>query len=92
MRIVVDLPAPFGPTNPVMRPEASSNDKSSTTVCRCNGVTKGVITACWLAGARTTEDVAERTRATTGCGTCRDTIDGIVSWLASTAETRSDSA
>jgi len=62
------------------------------TVCRCNGVTKGAITACWLAGARTTEDVAERTRATTGCGTCRDTVDGIVSWLASTAETRSDCA
>ena len=34
MRIVVDLPAPFGPTKPVMRPAASSNDRSSTTVRR----------------------------------------------------------
>jgi len=55
------------------------------TVCRCNGVTKGAITACWLAGARTAEDVALRTRATTGCGTCRDTVEGIVDWLAASA-------
>ena len=34
MRIVVDLPAPFGPTKPVMRPAVSSNDRSSTTVRR----------------------------------------------------------
>lgn len=63
------------------------------TICRCNGVTKGAITACWLAGARTTEGVVERTRATTGCGTCRDTLDGIVRWLtASATEERSDCA
>lgn len=63
------------------------------TICRCNGVTKGSITACWLAGARTTGDVVERTRATTGCGTCRDTVDSIVRWLAASAtEERSDCA
>ena len=63
------------------------------TICRCNGVTKGAITACWLAGARSTGDVAERTRATTGCGTCRDTVDGLVRWLAASAtEPRSDCA
>jgi assimilatory nitrate reductase electron transfer subunit len=63
------------------------------TICRCNGVTKGAITACWLAGARSTDDVVERTRATTGCGTCRDTVDGIVRWLiASDTEKRSDCA
>ena len=30
MRMVVDLPAPFGPTNPVTRPAATSKVRSST--------------------------------------------------------------
>ncbi len=51
------------------------------TVCQCNGVTKGAITACVLAGARTVEQVAGATRATTGCGSCRDTVAGITEWL-----------
>jgi hypothetical protein len=27
-------------------------------------------------------EIAARTRATTGCGTCRDAVEGIVAWLA----------
>jgi assimilatory nitrate reductase electron transfer subunit len=52
------------------------------TICQCNGVTKGAITAAWQAGARTVEEIAVRTRATTGCGTCRDAVCGLVDWLA----------
>lgn len=52
------------------------------TVCRCNGVTKGAITACFLKGGRSTADVAKETRATTGCGSCAGAVDGIVAWLA----------
>jgi assimilatory nitrate reductase electron transfer subunit len=52
------------------------------TVCRCNGVTKGALVAAWSDGARTVEGVAARTRATTGCGTCRDTVCGLLDWLA----------
>jgi assimilatory nitrate reductase electron transfer subunit len=52
------------------------------TVCRCNGVTKGALVAAWSDGARTVEGVAARTRATTGCGTCRDTVCGLLEWLA----------
>jgi len=52
------------------------------TVCRCNGVTKGAIVGAWSDGARTVEGVAARTRATTGCGTCRDTVCGLLDWLA----------
>jgi assimilatory nitrate reductase electron transfer subunit len=52
------------------------------TVCQCNGVTKGSITACWLAGARSVAGVAAATRATTGCGGCTDVVAGIVDWLA----------
>jgi assimilatory nitrate reductase electron transfer subunit len=52
-----------------------------TTICQCNGVTKGDITAAWQDGARTLDEVARRTRCTTGCGTCRDAVLGIVTWL-----------
>jgi assimilatory nitrate reductase electron transfer subunit len=52
------------------------------TICQCNGVTKAAIRAAWEAGARDTGQVAARTRASTGCGTCRDAVEGIVSWLA----------
>jgi len=52
------------------------------TICQCNGVTKGAITAAWQAGAHTVEEIAARTRATTGCGTCKDTVCGLVDWLA----------
>ncbi|KWW99193.1 Nitrite reductase (NAD(P)H) large subunit [Carbonactinospora thermoautotrophica] len=53
-----------------------------TTICQCNSVTKSAITKSWLAGARSVEDVIKETRATTGCGGCRDTVEGIVEWLA----------
>jgi assimilatory nitrate reductase electron transfer subunit len=53
------------------------------TVCRCNNVSKRAITQCWLAGARTVAAVAGATRATTGCGGCRDLVAGIVDWMAS---------
>lgn len=51
------------------------------TVCRCNGVTKGDIVACWRHGARTVGDVTRTTRATTGCGGCTDAVCGLVEWL-----------
>lgn len=51
------------------------------TICQCNGVTKGAITAAWQGGAHTVAEVAARTRATTGCGTCADTVCGLVDWL-----------
>ncbi|WP_248961571.1 FAD-dependent oxidoreductase [Sphaerisporangium perillae] len=53
----------------------------SARVCECNNVTKGRIRACWEAGARDTAAVAAATRATTGCGSCRDAVEGIIGWL-----------
>jgi assimilatory nitrate reductase electron transfer subunit len=50
-------------------------------ICRCNSVRKAAITACWRAGARTVGDVVAATRASTGCGGCRDAVCGIVDWL-----------
>ncbi|MEV0158511.1 FAD-dependent oxidoreductase [Nonomuraea fuscirosea] len=60
--------------SPTLMPDAA-------TICRCNNVTKGQIRACWEAGARDVAGVAAATRATTGCGTCRDAVEGIVGWL-----------
>ncbi|HMA47485.1 MAG TPA: FAD-dependent oxidoreductase [Frankiaceae bacterium] len=53
---------------------------AAATVCVCNGVTKRAIVDCVLAGARTADEVAARTRAGTGCGSCRDAVAGIVDW------------
>lgn len=52
------------------------------TVCRCNGVSKSQIVSARGAGDRTVDDVACRTRATTGCGTCTATVQGLLEWLA----------
>jgi assimilatory nitrate reductase electron transfer subunit len=52
------------------------------TICQCNGVTKAAICAAWQRGARDAGQVAASTRATTGCGTCRAAVEGIVAWLA----------
>ncbi|MEQ4725463.1 FAD-dependent oxidoreductase [Nonomuraea sp. B19D2] len=60
--------------SPTLIPDAAK-------ICQCNNVTKGQIRACWEAGARDVAGVAAATRATTGCGTCRDAVEGIVGWL-----------
>lgn len=59
---------------PALMPDA-------TTVCQCNNVSKGTLVRCWRDGARALDEVVARTRATTGCGTCRDAVEGIVGWL-----------
>lgn len=52
------------------------------TICQCNGVTKAAICTAWQEGAKDAAQVADRTRASTGCGTCQDAVAGIVAWLA----------
>ncbi len=60
--------------SPALMPDA-------TVICQCNTVTKGALVRCWEAGARSTSDLVTGTRAGSGCGTCRDAIEGIVGWL-----------
>jgi assimilatory nitrate reductase electron transfer subunit len=48
------------------------------TVCHCNAVPAGQIRACARAGRTSVADVAETTRATTGCGTCRGTVTALL--------------
>lgn len=49
------------------------------TVCQCNGVSAETIRAAHLAGARTVREVAVATRATTGCGGCRNEVSALLS-------------
>lgn len=53
----------------------------AATVCHCNNVRKGDLVRHWRQGARTAAAMAAATRATTGCGTCREAVAGIVDWL-----------
>ncbi len=50
-------------------------------ICQCNTVTKRALVRCWQEGARSTVDLVAGTRATTGCGTCKDAVEGIAAWL-----------
>lgn len=63
---------------PATSPEQMPDD---ATVCRCNGVTKHDVAECVAGGATTADDVARETRATTGCGSCREAVCGLVDWL-----------
>jgi assimilatory nitrate reductase electron transfer subunit len=65
-------------TSPVRMP-------GSTTVCRCNGVSKKDVVTAWESGADSVAAVAAATRATTGCGGCRDLVCGLVDWLEASA-------
>lgn len=49
-------------------------------VCNCNGVTKGAIVGCVKDGLRSAKTIMETTRAGMGCGSCRDTVSGLVAW------------
>lgn len=68
------VPATALAATPALMPDAA-------TVCQCNTVTKGALVRCWRAGARTVGEVVAATRATTGCGSCADAVEGIVDWL-----------
>ncbi|KQX75471.1 FAD-dependent oxidoreductase [Aeromicrobium sp. Root472D3] len=57
---------------------------AATTVCRCNGVTKGDLVRAWDTGATSVASLAGATLATTGCGGCTQLVCGIVDWLRTT--------
>ncbi len=59
---------------------------AATTVCRCNTVSKSQLVKAWRGGARGVAGLARSTRATTGCGGCRDTVTAIADWLATADE------
>lgn len=58
---------------------------ASAVVCRCNSVTKGRLVEAFRAGATGVTEMASATKATTGCGSCRDAVRGITDWLTETS-------
>jgi len=58
---------------------------AATVVCRCNSVTKGRLVEAFRTGATNVTELASVTKATTGCGSCRDAVCGIADWLAKTS-------
>lgn len=87
-------PVPMDPAflllTPVMQTAAPASSPEhmpdDAVVCRCNGVTKGDIAVSCGSGAHTVEEVARETRATTGCGSCKDAVCGLVDWLKASKE------
>ena len=78
------LLTPVMPTAaPASSPEHMPED---AVVCRCNGVTKGDIAGSCEAGSHTVDEVVRETRATTGCGSCKDAVCGLVDWLRESKE------
>ncbi|MQA10789.1 MAG: NAD(P)/FAD-dependent oxidoreductase [Pseudonocardiaceae bacterium] len=76
----------LGRSLPMASASASPADlPASAVICRCNSVSKGQLVNAWLQGARGVSGLAEATRASTGCGGCRDVVDGLASWLVNTA-------
>jgi nitrite reductase (NADH) large subunit len=50
----------------------------SAQICNCNGVCKGELTGAVAEGCATPREVMARTRAGTGCGSCKASITAIV--------------
>lgn len=86
-------PVPADPAYLLLQPVTSAAPSAAdpthmpdrTTVCRCNGVSKGDIVECFHAGATTVPEIATATRATTGCGGCTDVVCGLAEWLSASA-------
>ena len=68
---------------PAAAPTASpAHMPDDAVVCRCNAVTKADVAAAVHDGACDVAGVAAATRATTGCGGCKDAVEGLCGWLA----------
>lgn len=66
----------------VVTGEANPGDlPGGAVICRCNTVSKEQLVTAWRAGASTVPALADATKATTGCGGCREAVCGIVDWL-----------
>jgi len=62
--------------------EASFDEMSDNVqICNCNGVSKGDISSCFADGCRTSEALMKKTRAGTGCGSCKELIRDLVDFL-----------
>ncbi|MCP2259614.1 assimilatory nitrate reductase electron transfer subunit [Streptoalloteichus tenebrarius] len=72
----------LGRALPSGAPTSPADLPASAVVCRCNTVSKGQLMTAWRAGARGASGLAAATRASTGCGGCAESLQGIADWLA----------
>lgn len=68
-RLGLLLGLPPGPTSD----NTAANENSP--ICLCNNVSKQTLLHAWRAGSHTVPVLAEATRATTGCGGCRQSVE-----------------
>jgi assimilatory nitrate reductase electron transfer subunit len=61
---------------------APADMPAGTVVCRCNTVTKSQLVTAHRAGAGDLPALVATTRATTGCGSCTNTVRALAGWLA----------
>lgn len=66
---------------PTAAAEEADGAAADALVCRCNAVSRTEIEQAWLDGARTREAIADRTRATTGCGGCVRDVRALLSGM-----------
>ncbi len=52
--------------------------KDTDIVCNCNAVTKGEIVRCIQEGCKTLEEIQQRTKASTSCGSCQELVEQIL--------------
>ncbi|EDP76479.1 FAD-dependent oxidoreductase [Hydrogenivirga sp. 128-5-R1-1] len=52
--------------------------KDTDIVCNCNAVTKGDIVKCIQEGCKTLEEIQEKTKASTSCGSCQELVEQIL--------------
>ncbi|WP_084073561.1 FAD-dependent oxidoreductase [Demequina sp. NBRC 110052] len=95
------IPVPADPAHLIVRPLAGASPAAAAknvedldddaTVCQCNTVSKGRIVAAIGDGCANVADVAQATRASTGCGDCRTNVQRLIEAHAAPAATTTDS-
>lgn len=78
-------------TAPV-RHTGSGEPPDDPVLCRCNNVTRKALVTAFGDGARDVPALARITRATTGCGSCTDTVRRLCRSLAGTTPEQEDTA
>jgi nitrite reductase (NADH) large subunit len=61
-------------------------------VCNCNGVSKAALASCVRAGETSVTGVMAKTKAGSGCGSCKELVSQIVAWAAGGEATEDPSA
>jgi nitrite reductase (NADH) large subunit len=73
-------------------PTSAADLPDDAQICNCNGVSKGAIVAAVKSGCRSLKTLCDRTRAGTGCGTCKRDVGAILEAVAGDAAAEDPSA